>query len=87
MPPNSWIAPISAVCLLTISSACVPSRGLERAALPELPADLAAPCVKPALAAEDARLALAKNRAALTGCAERHDDTVAFYRDLREGPQ
>ena len=87
MPKSSWTVRISAICLLTISSACNLSPGLERSELPELPADLAAPCVKPELAAEDARLAVARNRAALTGCAARHADTVAFYRDLREGPQ
>lgn len=58
----------------------------EAPPIPPLPADLAVPCDDPGLSAgQDARSALARNRAALKVCIDRHGRTVSFYEDVRAG--
>jgi hypothetical protein len=57
----------------------------EAPPVPPLPADLAVPCEDPGLTVgQDARSALARNRAALKTCIDRHGRTVQFYQDVRD---
>ena len=53
--------------------------------LPPLPADLAVPCPDPGVhVGQDARVALARNRAALKTCINRHGQVVRWYGDVRK---
>lgn len=83
-----WIYAIGlivAVFSLMTLTGCANSAQSRQASLPPLPGDLGQPYPIPDLTVGvDARLALAQNRAALSGCVARHGDTVGFYEDVRK---
>lgn len=60
----------------------------ESSVIPPLPADLAVPCPDPGVrVGQDARVALAHNRAALKTCINRHGQVVRFYTNVRRATQ
>lgn len=72
-----------ALCLMTLSSGCVPSgSAASKAPIPALRASDAAPCVDPGVD-RDAIVSLAKTRLALASCRRTKQNVVDQYNDVR----
>lgn len=72
-----------ALSLTVFASACSPFIDTAvRPVLPDMPATTASPCSDPGIAL-DALVALTETRLALAACRRKHDDAVAFYRDVK----